>query len=429
MPSLVKAVPLGLQHVLAMFAGNITVPIIIAGVVGMGPEEKIFLVQVALFIAGVATLIQTVGFGSVGARLPVVQGTSFGFLPIIVPLAKTVGLKAVLGGALIGGLIQMLLGRYMHKLRGMFSPLVSGIIVLIIGTLLMGTAIKYAGGGVWLHDNKPDIFATAPHLIVAGVSFLVAIVANQWCKGFLSAAAVLMGLVAGYVLSIPLGLVDFSGIGNAAWFAVPSPFKFGMEFSVVAIVAMALMAVVTTIETVGDVSAITMGGANRKPTDKELCGSILGDGAGTSIAAIFGALPNTSYSQNAGLIAFTGVMSRHVVTIGAVFLILFGLCPKLGAVVSSMPNAVLGGASIIMFGIVAAAGIKLISQVHLGRRNMLIIGVCLTAGVGFPLVPNFTAHFHPDVAIILRSGLVPAAALALLLDWLLPTEKEEPQQQ
>lgn len=419
-PPLKNAVPLGLQHVLAMFAGNITVPIIIAGVVGATPEEKVFLIQVALFIAGVATLIQTVGVGPVGARLPVMQGTSFGFLPVIIPLAKTFGIKAVLGGALVCGLVQALLGLALRRIRHLFPPLVTGIIVTAIGVSLMAVGIKYAGGGVWLHDNKPELFAGPAHLFLALLVLAVTIGVNQFCRGFLGASAVLVGIVAGYLAAIPLGLVNFSAVADAAWFTVPAPFTYGMSFPIAAVVGMAFMALVTTIETVGDISAITMGGAGREAKDRELSGGILADGAGTAIAAVFGAMPNTSYSQNTGIIAFTGVMSRHVVTIGALFLIAFGLCPKLGALVAAMPSAVLGGAAIVMFGVMAAAGLKLIARAELNRRNMLIIGVCLSAGIALPLVPAFTAHMQADVAVLVSSGLVPAALLALLLNWILP---------
>jgi uracil-xanthine permease len=215
-------------------------------------------------------------------------------------------------------------------------------------------------------------------------------------------------------------MVNFTAIANASWFAFPTPLKFGLSFNAAAIISMGIMALITTIESVGDISGITIGGAGREATDKELSGGIMADGVGTSIASLFGALPNTSYSQNVGLIAFTGVMSRHVVTIGAIFLVLAGLIPKLGAVISAMPQAVLGGASIVMFGMIAAAGIKLLVRQELSRRNMLIVAISLTFGIGLPLVPQLVTAFPPQLAVILKSGLVPAGILALVLERLLP---------
>jgi len=420
LPPLKRAIPLGIQHVLAMFVGNITVPIIIAGLVGVTPEEKVFLIQVAIFIAGVATLIQTIGVGPVGARLPIVQGTSFGFLPVSIPLAKTYGLGVLFGGALFAGLVQICLGAILKKIRHWFPPIVTGVVVLVIGISLMQVALVYAGGGKWLMDNKPELFATGKHLFLSITVLVVTLGVHQFGRGIFASASILIGLVVGYLIAMPLGMVNFSIIANAAWFAVPSPFKFGLSFNIAALLGMGIMALITTIETVGDISGITIGGAGREATDKELSGGIMADGAGTALASLFGALPNTSFSQNVGVIAFTGVMSRHVVTIGAIFLVLAGLIPKLGAIVSAMPQAVLGGASIVMFGMIAAAGVKLLTQEALNRRNMLIVAVSLTLGIGLPQVPQFVQFFPTQLAVVMKSGIVPAGIFALLMDRILP---------
>lgn len=420
MPPLKRAIPLGLQHVLAMFVGNITVPIIIAGILGVAPEEKVFLIQVAIFVAGIATLIQTIGAGPIGARLPIVQGTSFGFLPVSIPLAKTYGLGVLFGGALVGGLVQLCLGAFLKKIRHWFPPVVTGVVVLVIGISLMKVALIYAGGGQWLMVNKPELFASGKQLFLAITVLLVTLFIHQFAKGFLSMASILTGLIVGYLLAIPLGMVNFDAIANAAWFAVPAPLKFGLKFNFAAIAGMSIMALITTIESVGDISGITIGGAGREATDEELSGGIMADGVGTSLASIFGALPNTSYSQNVGVVAFTGVMSRHVVTIGAIFLVLAGLIPKLGAIVSAMPQAVLGGASIVMFGMIAAAGVKLLAQAELNRRNMLIAAIGLTLGIGLPLVPKIVQYFPTQLAVIMESGIVPAGLFALIMDRVLP---------
>ena len=419
-----KSIPLGIQHVLAMFAGNITVPIIVAGVFGQTPEQKIFLIQMALFVAGVATLIQTIGIGKIGSKLPIIQGTSFGFIPVMLPF-KAFGLGAVFGAALIGGIFQMFLGYVLKPIRHMFPPLVTGIVVLMIGVSLLGVGFQYAGGGAWLLNNKPEVFANGSHLFLAFTVLIVTVVVHQYSKGFLGAASILIGMVVGYLVAIPMGMIQFGKIANASWFSLPMPLQYGLDFVPGAIILMLFMAVVTTIETIGDISATTMGGDNREATDEELSGGILADGLGTVFASLFNAMPNTSYSQNAGLVAFTGVISRHVGTIAGVILILLGLFPKLGGVIAAMPESILGGAAIVMFGLITAAGIKLIAQSEMTKRNLLILGLSLSFGIGMYLKPEFASHV-PDLGIklslLLTTGLIPAGILAFVLNAILPKE-------
>ena len=419
-----KSIPLGIQHVLAMFAGNITVPIIVAGIFGQTPEQKIFLIQMALFVAGVATLIQTIGIGKIGSKLPIIQGTSFGFIPVMLPF-KAFGLGAVFGAALIGGIFQMFLGYFLKPIRHMFPPLVTGIVVLMIGVSLLGVGFQYAGGGAWLLNNKPEVFANGSHLFLAFTVLIVTVVVHQYSKGFLGAASILIGMVVGYLVAIPMGMIQFGKIASASWFSLPMPLQYGLDFVPGAIILMLFMAVVTTIETIGDISATTMGGDNREATDEELSGGVLADGLGTVFASLFNAMPNTSYSQNAGLVAFTGVISRHVGTIAGVILILLGLFPKLGGVIAAMPESILGGAAIVMFGLITAAGIKLIAQSEMTKRNLLILGLSLSFGIGMYLKPEFASHV-PDLGIklslLLTTGLIPAGILAFVLNAILPKE-------
>jgi NCS2 family nucleobase:cation symporter-2 len=413
-----QSIPLGIQHVLAMFAGNITVPIIIAGIFGQTPEQKIFLIQMALFVAGVATVIQTVGYGKVGSRLPIIQGTSFAFIPVMAPFAK-VGLGAVFTAAFIGGIFQMWIGRMLKPIRHLFPPLVTGIVVLMIGVSLLKVGFMYAGGGGWLLNNKPEVFGNSNHLIISFTVLIVAIWANQKGKGMISAASILIGMVAGYIVAMLFGMVDFGKIAAAGWFAFPMPLQYGIEFVPGAIILMLFMAIVTTIETIGDISATTMGGANREATDKELSGGIMADGLGTAFGSIFNAMPNTSYSQNAGLVAFTGVISRHVGTVAGVILILLGLFPKLGGIIAAMPESVIGGAAIIMFGLITSAGIKLIARSEMNQRNLLILGLSLSFGIGMSLLPQFVAHipdFGISLKLLLTTGLIPAGMLAFILN-------------
>ena len=413
-----QSIPLGIQHVLAMFAGNITVPIIIAGIFGQTPEQKIFLIQMALFVAGVATVIQTVGYGKIGSRLPIIQGTSFAFIPVMAPFAK-VGLGAVFTAAFIGGIFQMWIGKILKPIRHLFPPLVTGIVVLMIGVSLLKVGFMYAGGGGWLLNNKPEVFGNSNHLIISFTVLIVALWANLKGKGMVSSASILIGMVAGYIVAMMMGMVNYGKIAGADWFAFPMPLQYGIDFVPGAIILMLFMAVVTTIETIGDISATTMGGANREATDKELSGGIMADGLGTAFGSLFNAMPNTSYSQNAGLVAFTGVISRHVGTIAGVILILMGLFPKLGGVIAAMPESVIGGAAIIMFGLITSAGIKLVAQSEMNQRNLLILGLSLSFGIGMSLLPQFVAHipdFGISLKLLLTTGLIPAGMLAFVLN-------------
>ncbi|KKJ78559.1 uracil permease [Kiloniella litopenaei] len=420
-PPLKEAVPLGLQHVLAMFAGNVTVPIIIAGVAGLSGGDKIFLIQTAMFVAGIATLMQTIGIGPIGARLPIVQGTSFAFIPIMIPIVKTAGLGALFASAAIGGVFHFILGTFIGRIRGILPPLVTGIVVLSIGLALIPVGIKYAAGGA---GKVPD-FGAWYHIFLAVLVMVVTLGVKFMTKGFLSASAVLIGLIVGYLVAIPMGMVDFGRVASAGWFSLPSLLQYGFEINTAAVLGMLLVSVVSAIETVGDISGITTGGAGREATDKELSGGTMADGLGTAVGALFGAMPNTSYSQNVGLVALTGVMSRHVVTCGAIFLIVAGLFPKIGAVISVMPNAVLGGASIIMFGMIAGAGLKLLSMTALTRRDMVIIAVSLGIGLGLKSVPEAVAAMPETAKILLTSGLVPAAFLAIVLNLILPKDASD----
>lgn len=423
LPPLAQAVPLGLQHVLAMFASNVTPAFIIAGAAGLAGADLVYMIQMAMVFSGIATLIQTVGIGPVGARLPIVQGTSFAFIPVMIPVAATAGMAAVLGAAVIGGIFHFFLGTVIGRMRYLLPPLVTGTVVLTIGLALIPVAIRYSAGGVPL-EGQPE-FGTFQHWGLALLVIVVTLAIKFFARGIMTAAAALIGLVVGYVVAIPFGMVDFGRVASAAWFAVPLPFSFGFEINAAAVIGMCLMAIVSAIETVGDISGITKGGAGREATDKEIGGGTMADGLGTALAGLFGGLPNTSFSQNVGLVAMTGVMSRHVVTIGAVFLILAGLIPKVGAVVSAMPIAMLGGGVVIMFGMVASAGLRMIGEVTMNRRNMVILAVSLAIGLGLQAVPGSLQHVPTTLKILLTSGLLPAAFLAVTLNALLPEELDD----
>ena len=435
-PALHKAIPLGIQHVLAMFVSNVTPAIIIAGAAGFGFgsdagaqgfPDMTYLIQMSMLFAGIATLFQTIGMGPVGARLPIVQGTSFAFIPIMVPLVAGKGveaLPALFGGVLIGGVFHALLGTVIGKIRFALPPLVTGLVVTMIGLALVKVGIQYAAGGVPAID-KPE-YGSLLNWSAALVVIFVTLGLKFYARGMLAVSAVVIGIMVGYAYALVMGMVTFDAIatswGRAAALQLPVPFKYGFEFSVAAIVGFCLMAFVSAVETVGDVSGITKGGAGREATDQEIQGATYADGFGSAVAGIFGGFPNTSFSQNVGLIAMTGVMSRHVVTIGAVFLILCGLVPKVGAVIRTIPIEVLGGGVIVMFGMVVAAGISMLSDVNWNRRNMVIFAISLSVGLGLQLDPKAVQYLPDALRILMTSGLLPAALIAIVLNLMLPEE-------
>ena len=433
-PALHKAVPLGIQHVLAMFVSNVTPAIIVAGAAGFGfgsnsPDfpELLYLIQMSMLFAGIATLLQTVTVGPVGAALPIVQGTSFAFLPIMIPLVagKGVdGLAALFGGVIVGGIFHACLGTVIGKIRFALPPLVTGLVVTMIGLALVKVGIQYAAGGVPA-IGTPE-YGSALNWSAALVVIIVTLALKFFTRGMLSVSAVLIGLAVGYAYALMVGMVTFEAIGTswsrASAFALPVPFKYGFEFSAAAVIGFCLMAFVSAVETVGDVSGVTKGGAGREATDKEIAGATYADGVGSALAGLFGGLPNTSFSQNVGLIAMTGIMSRHVVTIGALFLIICGLVPKVGALIRTIPIEVLGGGVIVMFGMVVAAGVSMLSDVDWNRRNMVIFAISLSIGFGLQLEPDAVQHLPDTLGVLLKSGLLPAALIAIVLNLILPHE-------
>ncbi len=431
-PPLAKAVPLGVQHVLAMFVSNVTPAIIVAGAAGFGfgsnsPDfpELLYMIQMAMLFAGIASLLQSIGAGPVGARLPIVQGTSFAFIPIMIPLVagKGVdGLAALFGGVVVGGIFHTALGTVIGKIRFALPPLVTGLVVMMIGLALVRVGIQYAAGGA-PKIGTPD-YGSLHSWSAALLVVVVTVSLNLFGKGMLSVSAVLVGIVAGYGFALMTGLLSLADVSaswdSAAVFALPSPFRYGFEFSVAAILGFCLMAFVSTVETVGDVSAITKSGAGREASDAEIAGATFANGAGSAISGIFGGLPQTSFSQNVGLIAMTGIMSRHVVTIGALFLIVCGLVPKVGAVVRTVPIEVLGGGVIVMFGMVASAGLSILAEVDWNRRNMVIFAISLSIGLGLQLEPGAVQHLPDTMQVLLTSGVLPAAVIAMVLNLALP---------
>ena len=426
MPPMGQAVPLGLQHVLAMFASNVTPSIIVAGAAGLafGSAEQIYLIQMAMLFAGIATIFQTMGIGPIGARMPIMQGTSFAFVGVLAGISATQGLGVALTSCIIGGLIHFALGSVIGRIRFLFPPLVTGLVILAIGLYLIPVGIKYAAGGAADFQMAAESFGSLKHWTVALTVIIVALLFKFKTSGSLSNAAILIGLLAGYAVAAMLGMVSLAGFQKASWVTSIQVLPYGFEFSLGAVVAVTLVSIVSAVETVGDASATAKAGAGRDATDEEIAGATYADGLGTAVAGVFGGLPNTSFSQNVGIVGMTGVMSRHVVTIAGVILIICGLLPKIGALIASMPLPVLGGGVIVMFGMVAAAGMNVLSEVKMTRRNMVIIAISLTAGLGLNLVPTAVQYLPGIWKTLATSAVAPTAFLAIVLNQILPEDIE-----
>jgi NCS2 family nucleobase:cation symporter-2 len=407
-----------------MFASNVTPSIIVAGAAGLafGGPEQVYLIQMAMLFAGIATLFQTVGIGPVGARLPIMQGTSFAFVGVLAGVAATQGLGVALTACIIGGVIHFCLGAFIGKLRWLFPPLVTGLVILAIGLYLIPVAIKYAAGGAAKFQMEAESFGSLMHWSVALTVIIVALGVKFFSKGMLSNAAILIGLIAGYVVAYTQGMVNFGAVAKASWVTSITPLPYGFECSLGAVIAVTLVSIVSAIETVGDASATAKAGAGRDATDAEIQGATYADGLGTAVAGVFGGLPNTSFSQNVGIVGMTGIMSRHVVTIAGLFMIICGLLPKIGAVIASMPLPVLGGGVIVMFGMVASAGLNVLTEVKMNRRNMVIIAISLAAGLGLNLVPSAVQYLPGVVKTLMTSAVAPTALCAIVLNLVLPEE-------
>ena len=423
-PQMGQAAPLGLQHVLAMFASNVTPSVIVAGAAGLqfGGAEQVYLIQMAMLFAGIATLFQTIGFGPIGARLPIMQGTSFAFVGVLAGIAATQGLGVALTSCIIGGLIHFALGSVIANIRYLFPPLVTGLVILAIGLYLVPVGIKYAAGGAADFQMAAESFGSLMHWTVALTVIVVALVFKFMTKGMLSNAAILLGLIAGYLVAFMFGMVNFSSVGKASWITGLQTLPYGFEFNLGAVIGVTLVSIVSAVETVGDTSATAKAGAGREATDEEISGATYADGLGTAVAGVFGGLPNTSFSQNVGIVGMTGIMSRHVVTIAGAIMVLCGLIPKIGAIIASMPLPVLGGGVIVMFGMVASAGLNVLSEVKMSRRNMIIIALSLSIGLGFNLVPSAVQYLPGIWKTLATSAVAPTAFLAIILNQILPEE-------
>lgn len=441
-----RAIPLGLQHVLAMFVGNLTPLLIICGACGIAGAEfadlRISLLQNAMIVAGLVTLVQLYSIGPCGGKVPIIMGTSSGFIGVFNGVAASLGsgvlaYGAMMGASIVGGIFEGVLGVFLKPLRRFFPAVVTGTVVLSIGLSLISVGMNSFGGGFKAKD-----FGSAENLGLGLFVLVVILIFKHGTKGITSYSSILMGIIAGYFASIVMSFVlpttavtakgveytkswviNWDKVSQAAWFEIPELFPVDIVFDMRAIIPVAIMFIVTAVETVGDISGVMESGFGREADDKELSGGIICDGLGSSFAAILGVLPNTSFSQNVGLVAMTKVVNRFALATGAVFLVLCGLIPKLGAIVSIMPQSVLGGAAVMMFSSIVVSGIQLITKEPLNARSLTIVSVALGVGYGMGANPGVLAHAPQFVKLIFGgSGIVPAAVVAIVLNVMLPKE-------
>ena len=417
-PPLGKAIPLGIQHVLAMFLGNVAPPLILAGAVGSVTGETTFLVQMALIVAGVATVIQAYPVGPVGARLPVVMGTSFAFLGPLIGIGNQFGIAAVFGASLLAAPVEVIMGASFDRFRQYFPPLVTGIVVMLIGLTLIPTGMNYAAGAS--AGPSAEGYGSFVNLGLAGLVLIVTVGLNQFFESFLRVISVFVGIIVGYLTALALGVVDLSAVAAAGWVTVPVPLKYGLAFEPSAIVTVAFLYIITGMETIGDISG-TVSATGRDATREEIRGGLVADGVMSVFGAVFNALPNTSFSQNVGLVNFTGVASRYVAGIGGVVLLALGFVPKVGAVVSAMPDAVLGGGALILFAMIFSSGARLITQnVELDHRNSTILAMSMALGLGVAFRPEILQNFPSEVQTLFGSALVTGGMTALILNIVFP---------
>jgi len=412
----------GFQHVLAMFAGIVTPPLIVAGALKMDVPEKAFFIGMALFASGLATFVQVHRIGPLGSGLLSVQGTSFTFLKPALQAGTAGGLPLILGMSLAGAPAEMLMSRVIGSVHRLFPPVVTGTAVTLIGLSLVKVGMTNAGGGFGAAD-----FGAPSHLALALLVLTIIVVLNRCGSPVLRVGAIMAGIAVGYVVAAARGMVDFAPLAATPWFNVPQPFKYGLAFDGRHLLPWLLAYVVTTVESVGDLTATSF--VSNEPIAGEtyrnrLAGGTLADAVGSVIAAVFNSLPNTTFSQNNGVIQLTGVASRRVGYAVAAILAVLGLCPKLGALVGLMPPAVLGGATLALFGMVAAAGIRILSMAKLDGRVMLILAVGLSTGMGIEAVPEVLQKLPDLVQVALGTGLVTGTLVALFLNAVLPDTAE-----
>lgn len=423
-PKMSQAIPLALQHVVAMIVGCVTPAIIISGAAGIDTADRVLLIQASLVVSALATLLQLFPIGSkngfhLGSALPVILGVSFAYVPSMQAIAETGGIPAILGAQIVGGICAILVGLSIRKIRKFFPPLIAGTVVFTIGLSLYPTAINYMAGGT----GQPG-YGSWQNWTVAIFTLIVVTVLNHFAKGFLKLASILIGMIAGYIFSSFFGMVSFTNVAEAGAFQLPQVMHFGIAFDPSACVALGLLFVINSVQAIGDFSATTAGGLDREPTTNELHGAILGYGVTNILGALLGCLPTATYSQNVGIVATTKVVNRVTLGLSALIILVAGLFPKFSALLTTIPYAVLGGATVSVFASIAMTGMKLVMTENMNYRNTSIVGLAAALGMGVSQASASLAAFPGWVTTIFgKSPVVIATLVAIFLNVTLPKEK------
>lgn len=412
-----KKVLFGLQHIFAAFGGIIVVPLVIATSLGFDSKTTTALISASILASGLATVIQAKGVGKVGARVACIMGTDFTFVSPAISVGSVLGLPGIIGATILGSLFEVILSFFIKPLMKFFPPLVTGTVVALIGLTLLPVSIDWAAGGAC----SPN-YASLENLAVAMFVLVITLLLNNYGKGIISSASILIGIVVGYIVCIPLGLVDFTPVKEASWLSFPKILEFGVTFDAKAVMAFIPAYFVATIGTVGCLKAIGET-SNIDIDDKRVAAGVLSDGVGSALGGLVGSCPNTSFSQNIGIISLTKVASRHVAVMAGILLVILGFLPKVAAIITGIPNPVLGGVGIMMFGTVAAAGIRTLSNIDLTERNLLIIAISMGFGLGVTFRPDVIQNLPEAIRMIFSSGISTGTIAALILNAVL---KERP---
>lgn len=426
-PDMKQALPLALQHVVAMIVGCVTPAIIVASVAGLNGKEKVILVQAALFVSAIATFFQLfpirgkkAGF-QFGSGLPVIMGVSFAYLPSLQAIAEGFDIPTILGAQLVGGVCAIIVGVFVTKLRIFFPPLITGTVVFTIGLSLYPTAVNYMAGGV----GSPT-YGSWQNWLIAFITLIVVTALNHFGKGIFKLASILIGIIVGYLVALAFGMVSFHEVAVSGYFQMPQPLYFPIKFEISSIVTLSILFIINSIQAIGDFSATTVGGLDREPADRELQGGIVAYGFSNLFGAFFGGLPTATYSQNVGIVATTKVVNRKVLGLAGLIILGAGLIPKFSAVLTTIPQCVLGGATISVFASIAMTGIKLIVQQPLTYRNTSIVGLSVALGMGITQASSSLGTFPAWATTIFgKSPVVIATITAIILNLVLPKKEED----
>ena len=422
-PPVGQLVPLGMQHVVAAIVGIITPAIMVANTCALSDADRTLLIQVSLIVTALATLLQLYTIKHhIGSGLPVVMGISFAYVPTLLAIGGQFDLPTILGAEIVGGCVAILFGIFVKQIRKLFPPLITGTVIFTIGLSLYPTAVKYMAGGVGSAE-----FGGLKNWTVALVTLAVVVLLQNFGKGVLKLGAILWGMIVGYVLALCLGMVDFSAVVPAGWFQLAAPMHFGIKFEISACISLAVVYIINAVQTIGDLSSTTMGGMDRMPTDKELSGGIVAQGVVSIAGALFGGLPAATYSQNVGIVTVNRVINKAVFAFASLVLLVSGLVPKLSAVLTTIPQAVIGGATISVFATITMTGIRMITSDHFTMRSSAVVGLSVALGVGITQVsgslqgPGFPVWVN---TVFGSSPIVVTAIMAIILNLALPKDKK-----